>query len=394
MTSESVSESHPDKVCDRISDAILDFCLAHDPEARVACETMVCPNRVILAGEITCRMDIDNYIDRLVRTEIEDLGYNSGNFNYQTVRIENYLHSQSSDISQGVTEGEGLHTDQGAGDQGIMFGFACRDTEEYMPAALMYSHRIMRRLADLRRNSIFRFLLPDGKCQVTVEYEDERVVAIPTIVVSQQHTEDINREDLYAFVQEHVIEQVFLGEMELLRGTTLHVNPTGRFVLGGPEADSGLTGRKIVVDNYGGSCPVGGGAFSGKDPSKVDRSAAYLARYLAKNVVLAGICDICTIQIGYAIGIAEPVSLRVDTGKANKLKSEVIARILREEIDMTPAGIIKRFRLKRDIYKPTSSFGHFGNYRYPWEVANPRLIERLMSEAEKETHGQAEERAG
>lgn len=365
FTSESVGEGHPDKVCDLISDAVLDKALEQDPESRVACECFASTGMILVGGEITTK----GYIDfiHVARETLKEIGYDDPTYgiDYHSFSVLSAIKPQSTDISQGVTAGEGLHKEQGAGDQGIMFGYACRDTDVLMPAPIQFSHQIMKRAAEVRKNKVLDFLRPDGKCQVTVDYVNGKPAHIPTVVLSHQHNEIA-----HSIIEEGLIEEVIKKALpaELLSDKTVfHVNPTGKFIIGGPEGDAGLTGRKIIVDTYGGAAAHGGGAFSGKDPSKVDRSAAYMARYIAKNLVAAGYADRCQIQLAYAIGIAEPVSLYIDTFGEGKLPEKEMEAIVRNEFDLTPAGIIKTFELKRPIYYPTAAYGHFGRSSFPWE---------------------------
>jgi S-adenosylmethionine synthetase len=359
FTSESVSEGHPDKVCDRISDAILDALLAEDPLSRVGCETLVKTGMTMIAGEITSRAKID--YDQVARQALRDIGYVSEQtgFDAETVAVLTNISRQSPDIAQGVNENEGLHQAQGAGDQGMMFGFACDETPELMPLPIALSHRLVKRLADIRHANKAPFLNPDSKSQVTVRYEDGRPKMIDTIVVSSHHTDDIDIPELTEFVKTQVVPGV-VPENLLNENTRLLVNPTGRFVVGGPQADAGLTGRKIIVDTYGGYGRHGGGAFSGKDPSKVDRSAAYAARYLAKNIVAAGLASKCEIQVAYAIGVAEPVSVLVDTFGTGKLEDQRIASAATELFSLVPRRIIEQLDLLRPIYQGTAAYGHFG----------------------------------
>jgi len=366
FTSESVGEGHPDKVCDLISDAVLDKALEQDKESRVACECFASTGMILVGGEITT----SGYIDfiQVARDTLKDIGYDDPNYgiDYHSFSVLSAIKPQSSDISQGVTAGQGLHQEQGAGDQGIMFGYACRDTQELMPAPIQFSHQIMRKAAEVRKTGVLDFLRPDGKCQVTVDYVDGVPSHISTVVLSHQH-EPIAHSVIEAGLIEEVIKKALPAEL-LTKDTIYHINPTGNFVIGGPEGDAGLTGRKIIVDTYGGAAAHGGGAFSGKDPSKVDRSAAYLTRYIAKNIVAAGISDRCQVQLAYAIGIADPVSLYVDTYGTGKLDEAVIEQIIRKEFDLTPSGIITKFDLKRPIYYPTAAYGHFGRSEFPWEA--------------------------
>jgi len=359
FTSESVTEGHPDKVCDQISDAVLDAALTGDRKSRVACETLCKTGFVVVAGEITTKTVID--FGKLARGVIKDIGYTDSamGFDYETCGILTAIEPQSADISQGVTEGEGLFKDQGAGDQGLMFGYACDETKEYMPFAIYTAHRIGQRLAEARRAGELPYLLPDGKCQVTVEYKDGALNRANTIVVSSQHRDDVAYEKLRHEIVEDVVKRVIPQEF-LDKHTVYHINPTGKFVVGGPQGDCGLTGRKIIVDSYGGYGRHGGGAFSGKDPSKVDRSAAYVARYIAKNVVAAELAPKCEVQLAYAIGVAEPVSVLVDTFGTGRVDDAKISRAVRDIFDLKPAGIIKTLGLKKPIYQRTASYGHFG----------------------------------
>ncbi|MCD6122127.1 MAG: methionine adenosyltransferase [Spirochaetales bacterium] len=366
FTSESVGEGHPDKICDQVSDAVLDSALKSDKESRVACETFTTTGMVFVGGEITTKSYID--LQRIVRGVLKYIGYSDPSYgiDYKSCAVFSSIHEQSSDIAQGVLPGQGLHKEMGAGDQGMMFGYACTETPELMPAPIMFSHRIMERAADVRKRGVLPFLRPDGKCQVTVKYNKGKPVAIPTVVLSHQHSPDVSMEEL----SEALIEEVIKPSLpaELLKGKVkYHINPTGRFVIGGPHGDTGLTGRKIIVDTYGGMARHGGGAFSGKDPSKVDRSASYMARYAAKNLVAAGICGRCEIEVAYAIGVAEPVSLYVSTFGTGKKPEAQIEKAVREVFDFTPAGIINTLDLKRPIYQETAAYGHFGRNSFTWE---------------------------
>ncbi len=360
FTSESVNEGHPDKVCDQISDAVLDALLAQDPNSRVACESLIKTGLVVIAGEITTKAQGINF-GEIAKRVIREIGYTSAEtgFSCDTCAIVTAIERQSPDISQGVTEGEGLHKEQGAGDQGLMFGYACDETKEFMPFAIYTSHRIGQRLAEARRSGELPYLLPDGKCQVTVEYKDGKLNRAGTIVVSTQHTASVAHEKLQREVIDDVVKRVIPPEF-LDKQTVYHINPTGKFVVGGPQGDCGLTGRKIIVDSYGGYGRHGGGAFSGKDPSKVDRSAAYMARYIAKNVVAAELATKCEVQLAYAIGIAEPVSVLVDTFGTGNVDDKKIASAVRDLFELKPAGIIKALGLKKPIYQRTASYGHFG----------------------------------
>lgn len=370
FTSESVSEGHPDKVCDQVSDAVLDEVLSKDPTGRVACECFATTGMIVVGGEITTSTYID--LPELVRGVIRDIGYDRGEYRFEadSCAVINVINRQSPDIAQGVDTG-------GAGDQGMMFGYASNETDEYMPAAIHYSHKLVKRLADIRKtdNILMPYLRPDAKAQVSVVYGDNgEVKRIHTIVVSTQHDP---MENAQARIREDVIENVVkavIPEHLITADTKYHVNPTGKFEIGGPHGDTGLTGRKIIVDTYGGRAPHGGGAFSGKDPTKVDRSAAYAARHLAKNIVAAGIARECTIQLAYAIGVAQPVSINVDLHGTSNVNERELESFISKEIDLTPAGIIKRLHLRRAIYRPTAAYGHFGRHEFPWEHLDLRDV--------------------
>ncbi|MFN4894878.1 MAG: methionine adenosyltransferase [Pseudomonadota bacterium] len=359
FTSESVGEGHPDKVADQLSDTVLDEFLRHDPSSRVACEALVKNDVVILAGEITSSHTI-NY-ERLARSVIADIGYNDPalGFDAQSCSVMTFMSQQSADISMGVNEHEGLHKEQGAGDQGLMFGFACNETPELMPLPIALSHQIMRSLSRARRGDSGSFLKPDAKSQVTVEYRDGRPFAVDTVVVSSQHAESASLKQVEEYIVEEIVKHVIPSKL-LNNKTKYLINPTGRFVVGGPVGDCGLTGRKIIVDTYGGYSRHGGGAFSGKDPSKVDRSAAYAARYIAKNVVAAGLAERCEVQIAYAIGVAKPVSLYVNTFGTGKVAESDIVKAIDRTFDLTPRGIIRTLDLLKPIYRSTAAYGHFG----------------------------------
>ncbi|MFK7895856.1 MAG: methionine adenosyltransferase [Myxococcota bacterium] len=372
FTSESVSMGHPDKMCDQISDAILDALLAQDPASRVACETATTTGLVLVCGEITTSAQVE--IPALVRSVIHDIGYTSSDmgFDSSTCGVQIAIGKQSPDISQGVSEGEGLHKEQGAGDQGMMFGFACDETPELMPAPIRYAHRLMETTRQHLESGELDYLRPDAKSQVTIEYDDEdRPKRIDTVVLSTQHSPDVEHKQLREDIIEKVIRTTLPGEL-IDNDTIFHVNPTGRFVVGGPMGDAGLTGRKIIVDTYGGMGRHGGGAFSGKDPSKVDRSAAYASRYVAKNLVAAGAARRAEVQLAYAIGVAEPVSIRVDTFGTSSLDRNKLEQIVRKHFDLTPRGIDEALNLRRPIYRATSYHGHFGreNIGLPWEMTD------------------------
>ncbi len=373
FTSESVTEGHPDKIADHISDAILDAILEQDPTARVACETLVTTGLAVVAGEITTTAKV-NY-KQIIRDTIEEIGYNNAEFGYDsnTCSVIDAIGTQSPDISQGVDTG-------GAGDQGLMFGFACNETPELMPMPIQMAHNLTRRLSQVRRDGTIPYLRPDGKSQVSIEYRDGRPFRVEAVVISTQ-TADLDIEDIRADILEHVIKPVIPAEL-LDDQTKYHINPTGKFVIGGPMGDAGVTGRKIIVDTYGGYAPHGGGAFSGKDPTKVDRSAAYMARYIAKNVVASGIADKCTVQLAYAIGVAEPVSVLIDSHGTGTIDDERIADIVRENFTLTPAAIIETLNLRRPIYKQTARFGHFGrkNGEFSWEVTDKAEDLRIAAE--------------
>jgi S-adenosylmethionine synthetase len=372
FSSESVGEGHPDKVADLISDSVLDACLEQDPHSRVACETMVKSNMVILGGEITTAARVA--YDQVVRTAIREVGYihDDDLFHADRVFINNYLTRQSPDIAQGVDEraADGKATaEQGAGDQGLMFGYACNETPEMMPTAIMFAHRLGRELTKVRKAGLVRWLRPDAKSQVSIRYENDKPVKVENVVISTQHTKDVRHADIRDFLIEYVIKKVIPANM-LDADTKYLINPTGRFVVGGPEGDCGLTGRKIIVDSYGGWGRHGGGAFSGKDPSKVDRSAAYMCRWVAKNIVASGLAEICELQVAYAIGYPEPVSIWVDSMGTGKVADDIIARAVAKVFSFKPANIIKQLDLLRPIYRQTTNYGHFGKPDMPWEQLN------------------------
>ncbi|MFZ5512678.1 MAG: methionine adenosyltransferase [Pseudomonadota bacterium] len=369
FTSESVSEGHPDKVADQISDSVLDAILSEDPRGRVACETLVSTGLVVISGEITTHAHI-NYME-VARDTVRTIGYDASEigFDYKSCAVLTALNRQSPDIAQGVNEGEGLDLEQGAGDQGLMFGYACNETPQYMPFPIYYAHRIMQRQSEVRKDGRLPWLRPDAKSQLTVRYRDGKPVAVDTVVVSTQH----NPEVTHAQVSEAVIEEIIKPVLprEMMQGNVRYlINPTGRFVVGGPHGDCGLTGRKIIVDTYGGAAHHGGGAFSGKDPSKVDRSAAYACRHVAKNIVAAGLAERCEVQVAYAIGIAKPVSLMVNTFGTGKVSDDRICDLIREHFDLRPKGIIQALDLLRPIYRKTAAYGHFGRDEpeFTWEA--------------------------
>ena len=385
FTSESVSEGHPDKVCDRISDTILDLFLSHEPEARVACETLATTNRVILAGEVRASKDalpkIMEKIEPAVRAAVKDIGYEQEKFHHANFEFQNYLHDQSADISQGVDSRS--DKDEGAGDQGLMFGYACRETESLMPAAIHYSHEILKKLAKVRKQDSNSILGPDSKSQITLQYNDAgEVKGVDTIVLSTQHAKGVTTDEIRKLVTPIIAD--ILPDGWMVSKEKFLVNPTGKFEIGGPDGDAGLTGRKIMVDTYGGAAPHGGGAFSGKDPTKVDRSAAYAARYIAKNIVAAELAEKCTIQVAYAIGVSQPVSIFVDTHRKNQIESKKIENAIRQVMDLSPRGIRTKLKLNNPIYACTSAYGHFGRAfeemgknTFTWE--NTDLVNSLKS---------------
>ena len=384
FTSESVSEGHPDKICDRISDAVVDLMLSKYPEARVACETLVSTNRTILAGEYRLPEGInitDDEIEKLVRRTVRDIGYEQEGYHWENMHFECHLHSQSSNIAIGVDKSG--NKDEGAGDQGLMFGYASNETEVLMPAPIYYAHKILKELATIRHENKNSILLPDSKSQITLEYKDGKPVKTSSVVVSTQHKKNCSQDDIREIVRDVVIKT--LPDDWMCSEDEFYVNPTGIFEIGGPDGDAGLTGRKIIVDTYGGASPHGGGAFSGKDPTKVDRSAAYLTRYLAKNVVAAGIASKCTIQIAYAIGISKPLSLYVNTEGTGKIDDSKIEKVLSNLVDMSPRGIREHLNLNKPIYVPTSAYGHFGRIpnekidgSFSWEKTD--LVESILKE--------------
>ncbi|MBP3416829.1 MAG: methionine adenosyltransferase [Spirochaetaceae bacterium] len=377
FTSESVGEGHPDKLCDQISDAVLDECLRHDSESHVACETFASTALVLIGGEITTNTFVD--VQQTARNIAREIGYTDSDFGLDcdSMAVMNMIHSQSPDINQGVT-GTGLDEykgQQGAGDQGMMFGFACSETPELMPAPIMYAHKLLLKATDLRKSGAIDWLRPDAKSQVTIEYEGHKPVRIDTVVISHQHNPEVSHSTIKDTVIEQIIKPVLNPTGLIDKDTKFYINPTGRFVVGGPFGDTGLTGRKIIVDTYGGMGRHGGGAFSGKDPSKVDRSAAYMARYIAKHVVAAGLAERCEVQLAYAIGVPFPVSIMVDTFGTGKVEDPAISAAVKEVFDCTPAGIIKTLDLKKPIYQATAAYGHFGRSEFSWEKTD--RIEQL-----------------
>ncbi len=376
FSSESVSEGHPDKLCDQISDAVLDAALTEDPESRVAAETFTTTGLVVVGGEVTTKADIP--VQRIVRKVLKEVGYTDSDYGieHESCAVLSSLHEQSIDIAQGVNKGEGLYQEVGAGDQGIMFGYACKQTPTYMPLPIDLSHKLLRHLSSVRKNNELTYLRPDAKAQVTVKYDGRVPVGVDTVVISTQHAPDVSHQQIEADMVERVIRVVIPEEM-LSSQTKYLINPTGRFVIGGPHGDAGLTGRKIIVDTYGGWASHGGGAFSGKDPTKVDRSGAYMARYVAKNIVAAEIAEEIQIQLAYAIGVAEPVSIFVDTFGTGVISNDAIVRLIRDCFELTPEAIIRDLDLKRPIFSLTSAYGHFGrdDVEFSWESLNK--VERL-----------------
>ena len=377
FTSESVSEGHPDKVADQISDAILDAILTQDKNSRVACETLVTTGMAVIAGEITTKAWVD--MPDIVRQTIREIGYNSSEmgFDWQSCAVLTSIDKQSPDIAVGVNEGSGLDLDQGAGDQGLMFGYACTETKVLMPMPITYAHRLMKRQSEVRKSGLLPWLRPDAKSQVTIEYEHKKPKRIEAVVVSTQHSPDVDYEDLKEGVMEEIIKPILPAAM-LDEKTKFFINPTGRFVIGGPVGDCGVTGRKIIVDTYGGMGSHGGGAFSGKDPSKVDRSSSYMGRYVAKNIVAAGLADQCEVQVAYAIGISQPVSINVVTFGTGKIGDDKIRRLIEEHFDLRPKAIIQHLDLLRPIYRKTAAYGHFGREReeFTWERTDKAQILR------------------
>ena len=381
FTSESVSEGHPDKVCDRISDMVVDTYLSKDPFSRVACETLTTTNKVVLAGEIRAPEVKKEEMIQKVRDCIKDIGYDQDGFSWKDqTNIESHLHSQSSDIAMGVDSKD--NKDEGAGDQGIMFGYACNETEELMPAPIHYSHKILRLMAGDRKKGFLKGIEPDSKSQVTMQYEDDRPKKVTSVVISTQHSKDLNQEQVRNLIYPYIKKSIPENLLKELDDKEVYINPTGQFIIGGPDGDTGLTGRKIIVDTYGGAAPHGGGAFSGKDPTKVDRSAAYVSRYLAKNIVAAGISDKCLIQLAYAIGVSKPLSIYVKLSEKDEEKNEEIKKKIEKNFDLSPRGIRELLGLNKPIYETTSAYGHFGRKPtnkgdFSWEKTDKTSIFKL-----------------
>ena len=378
FTSESVSEGHPDKVCDRISDMVVDSYLSKDPFSRVACETLTTTNKVILAGEIRGPNINKNDIIEKVRNCIKDIGYDQEGFSWKDqTKIESHLHEQSTDIAMGVDSKD--NKDEGAGDQGIMFGYACTETEDLMPAPIFYSHKILRLMAEDRKSGTLKGIEPDSKSQVTMEYKNGKPNKVTSIVISTQHSKELNQEKVKELIFPYIDKSIPKGLLSDLKKSEIYINPTGQFIIGGPDGDTGLTGRKIIVDTYGGAAPHGGGAFSGKDPTKVDRSAAYVSRYLAKNVVASGLTDKCLIQLSYAIGVSKPLSIYVKLGEKDKEKTLIVEKIIKNNFDLSPRGIRELLNLNKPIYEITSSYGHFGRKptnkgEFSWEKTDKTAL--------------------
>ena len=380
FTSESVSEGHPDKVCDRISDMVVDSYLSKDPVSRVACETLTTTNKVVLAGEIRGpKINKDHLIEK-VRESIKDIGYDQEGFSWKTANIETFLHEQSSDIAMGVDSKD--NKDEGAGDQGIMFGYACNETEELMPAPIYYSHKILRLMAEDRKNNNLKGIEPDSKSQVTMLYEKDKPVKVTSVVISTQHSKDLNQEKVRGLILPYIKKSIPENFLTNLDSKEIYINPTGQFIIGGPDGDTGLTGRKIIVDTYGGAAPHGGGAFSGKDPTKVDRSAAYVSRYLAKNIVASGASEKCLIQLAYAIGVSKPLSIFIKLANGDEGKVEKIKKIVEENFNLSPRGIREMLKLNNPIYEVTSAYGHFGRKptnkgEFSWEKTDKADLFKL-----------------
>ena len=380
FTSESVSEGHPDKVCDRISDMVVDTYLSKDPVSRVACETLTTTNKVVLAGETRGpKIKKDDLIEK-VRNCIKDIGYDQKGFSWKTANIDTFLHEQSTDIAMGVDSRD--NKDEGAGDQGIMFGFACNETEDLMPAPIYFSHKILRLMAQDRKNGSLQGIEPDSKSQVTMLYENNKPVKVKSVVISSQHSKDVNQDQVRQLIIPYIQKSIPKNYLEGLDEKEIYINPTGQFIIGGPDGDTGLTGRKIIVDTYGGAAPHGGGAFSGKDPTKVDRSAAYASRYLAKNIVFSGVSDKCLIQLAYAIGVSKPLSILVKLADGDEEKTEEVKKIIDKNFDLSPRGIREMLQLNNPIYEVTSAYGHFGrkpldNGQFSWEKTDKANLFKL-----------------
>ena len=380
FTSESVSEGHPDKVCDRISDMLVDNYIKNDPFSRVACETLTTTNKVVIAGEVRGPKITDDEIIQKVKETIKDIGYDQKGFSWKTADIDVLIHSQSSDIALGV-DAKG-NKDEGAGDQGIMFGYACRETEELMPAPIFYSHKILRLMAEDRKKGILKGIEPDSKSQITIMYENNLPKKVTSVVISTQHSEDLDQKKVSEIIMPYIKKSIPEHLVKDLKDNEIYINPTGKFIIGGPDGDSGLTGRKIIVDTYGGAAPHGGGAFSGKDPTKVDRSAAYASRYLAKNIVASKIANKCLIQLAYAIGVSKPLSVYIKLDEGDYDKEHEIKKIIDKNFDLSPRGIREMLKLNRPIYQPTSSYGHFGrkpgnNGEFSWEKTDKSDVFKL-----------------
>ena len=381
FTSESVSEGHPDKVCDRISDMVVDSYISKDPYSRVACETLTTTNKVVLAGEIRGPEIIKDEVIENVRNCIKDIGYDQEGFTWkENTKIESHLHSQSTDIAMGVDSKD--NKDEGAGDQGIMFGYACKETEDLMPAPIFYSHKILRLMAEDRKSGILKGIEPDSKSQVTMQYDDGKPVKVTSVVISTQHSRDLNQDKVRELVYPYISKSIPKEFLDNLKDKEVYINPTGQFIIGGPDGDTGLTGRKIIVDTYGGAAPHGGGAFSGKDPTKVDRSAAYASRYLAKNIVASGISDKCLIQLSYAIGISKPLSIYLKLSDKDENKVEDVKKIIKKNFDLSPRGIREMLDLNKPIYEVTSAYGHFGRKptdkgEFSWEKTDKKSLFQL-----------------
>ena len=380
FTSESVSEGHPDKVCDRISDMVVDSYLSRDPVSRVACETLTTTNKVVLAGEIRGpKIDKEELISK-VRECIKDIGYDQNGFSWKTANIETFLHEQSADIAMGVDSKD--NKDEGAGDQGIMFGYACNETEELMPAPIHYSHKILRLMAEDRKNGNLKGIEPDSKSQVSMLYDNDKPVKVTSVVISTQHSKELNQDKVRELVIPYIKKSIPESLLNDLNPKEIYINPTGQFIIGGPDGDTGLTGRKIIVDTYGGAAPHGGGAFSGKDPTKVDRSAAYVSRYLAKNIVAAGVSEKCLIQLAYAIGVSKPLSIFIKLANGDEVKIEKVKKIIEDNFDLSPRGIREMLKLNNPIYEITSAYGHFGRKHtvrgeFTWEKTDKTGLFKL-----------------